>query len=167
MVTRARWFFLASLSSCLPVAAHAHPLHTTMTRVTLEAPRQRTLRLMIRTFAEDYLAAAGGRVPLASADIGGPASYAYLRRMVRLEDDGRPLPLRSCGARITADVAWLCVEADVPGDARRVTLHNQLLCERYSDQVNIVQLAISSPERSMLFVKGDLPKRIITGSSRP
>jgi hypothetical protein len=142
-------------------AATPHPLHTTMTRVTLEGSPAK-LRFEIRTFAEDYLAAASGGGRLLKVEAAADSqSLAYVRSRFVVTAGGRSLPLKSCGTRSSAGVIWLCVETDAPRDFGGIQLRNQLLCDRFSDQVNIVQMAIREPSRTTLFIKGDGAKPII------
>ena len=162
MVNRVRWRLVA-VAVCALVAgtsrqAAAHPLHTTLTRVTLE-PSRRSVQFMVRAFADDYLTAVSrGQRSVTRPAIDGPEALAYARSAFTATFDGKPLLLRSCGTRPAGEVVWVCLEADAPKDASRLAVRSQFLCELFSDQINIVQSAITSTPRSILFTRGDRAK---------
>ena len=141
-----------------PRTAHAHPLHTTMSEVTIDV-RRHVVRMVVKAFADDYLKAVRASRGLPSAvKLDGVESFAYLRSSISIDVDGNALPLRSCGIRTSADVVWLCVEADAPSDLQGIRVRNALLWNLFDDQVNIVRATRGASVRSILFVKGDRAK---------
>jgi hypothetical protein len=142
-----------------PSRVEAHPLHSTITEVVTDLTRG-TARATIRVFADDLRAgvvrSAGGRSVPAKGPAWEAAVLAYVASAFGLQDArGRPLPLRSCGLRRTADLVWLCVETHVASDGVPLRVRNAMLCELYEDQVNVVQGDVGGSRRTLLFVRGD------------
>ena len=83
--------------------AAAHPLHTTLTEVTVDSAKH-TVRAVVRVFAEDIGAAlarrAGARKPAAALGDAEATEYV-LSELVLVVDDRslRPVALRSCGVK--------------------------------------------------------------------
>jgi len=59
-------------------------------------------------------------------------------------------------ARWRADSSTLAV-----GLAAELTLSDQLLCDLFDDQVNVVQIVGADRRVIVLFTRGDLPKRLL------
>jgi hypothetical protein len=142
----------------------AHPLHSTITEITLD-PTRGTVHATMRIFADDLRAALAATSRGRTLPPGGPdwdaAVAAYATRAFALQDArGRPLPLRRCDGRRTADLLWLCFEANVARDAGHLQVRNAMLCDLYEDQVNVVQGVVDGARRSLLFVRGDRFKRL-------
>ena len=142
-----------------PTRAEAHPLHSTITDLAIDAARG-TVRATVRVFVDDLRAgvvrSARGRPVPTSGPGWDAAVLAYATGTFALQDArGRALPLRACGMRQTADLVWLCLEAGVASDAGTLHVRNAMLCELYEDQVNVVQGTIGGARRSVLFVRGD------------
>ena len=149
-----------SLASLLVSAreADAHPLHTTLVQLTYD-DRTHMLEGSIRVFAGDFAAAvakhAGAKIPdddrVADAD-----AFKYVTNTLRFIDaGGRVVPLAWCGSRRSGDVLWLCVRASSTAPPNTLKLSDQMLCELFDDQINIVQTVAGAKRASMLFTKGD------------
>jgi len=136
--------------------AAAHPLHTTMAEVSIDRARN-TLRIVVRVFADDF----GTAVNFGGTS--GPwdaRAAAYLARAISaIDETRRPLAMRDCGTRRQGDLLWLCAEATV-GPARRLALRDQMLCELFADQVNVVRVTDGGMTKSLLFTRGDRDKPI-------
>ena len=158
---------LALAIALVPLAgtreAEAHPLHTTLTEVTLDAPRH-MVRAVIRVFADDFATAAAARERRAGRAKGpgqADTGVAYVLSAFQLSGaDGRPLPLRSCGTRRSGDLLWVCVEGAAPVNPTALRLRNAMLCDLFDDEVNIVRATLAGAVRSTLFTRGDGPKPI-------
>lgn len=141
--------------------AGAHPLHTTMSELTVDAPHH-VVRVVVRAFADDYLkAVAAARKPRVPPAVDGAESLAYLQGTLVLDDNGNALTLRSCGVKTSADLVWLCVEASLPAAGNQLHLRNALLVNLFDDQVNIVRATSNGATRSLLFVRGDGAKPLV------
>ena len=149
--------FVLLLTLLTPSLLDAHPIHTTLTVITVDAGG-RALTLNIRTFADDFSAIvarhAGKRPPrdssAAPADVGRYIAAQY----TVTNAEGATVLLESCGIRRANELYWLCVRAPLPTGIRNVKIRNQLLTELHADQVNIVQLERGSERRTLLFTKG-------------
>ena len=127
-----------------------HPLHTTMTELTVDAATHR-VRAQTRVFADD----------LGRAMHGSASAAAYVAgRLGVIDGSQHAIALRDCGTRQTGDLLWICVEGSFTGDVAALRVTNSLLCELYDDQVNIVQTVTAAERRSVLFVKGDRSKSL-------
>ena len=144
---------LAALALVLTTSLAPHPLHTTLTQLEYRAAAK-TVRVTVRTFADDFTAAAGG--------VADSMAARYLRSTVTLTGrDGRPLSLAWCGVRRTGDLLWLCLEAPAPSSGLAgMLIEARQLFERYGDQINIVQASYAGREVSLLFVRGDRAKAL-------
>jgi hypothetical protein len=142
--------------------AHAHPLHTTLVQLTYDE-RTHVIEASIRVFAGDFAAAvakrAGAKTP-SDDRVADAAAFQYVTNTLRISDaHGRMAPLTWCGSRRASDVLWLCVRAARAPLPAEVTLSDQMLCELFDDQINIVQTVAGTKRASMLFTKGDGAKR--------
>jgi hypothetical protein len=73
-----------------------------------------------------------------------------------------PLVLASCGTRRVGELLWLCFRA--PLDARAVPtlrVRSALLCEKFDDQINMVQMEYAGRRGSALFTPGDPAKPLL------
>ena len=117
------------------------------------------MRATIRVFADDFgtavRRAARGRPLPAAGPTWDASALAYSTASFGLADRGRPLPLRSCGVRRTADLLWVCLEASTTSDVGALQVRNAFLCDLFDDQVNVVQTTVGSARRSLLFVRGN------------
>jgi hypothetical protein len=137
-------------------SAEAHPLHTTLAQITVD-PRSGAAVVSIRVFAGDFAAAVAKRhgQPAPKDDrVGDTESFAYLSATFRVSDGaGRPVPVAWCGSRREGDVLWLCVKT--AGSSEHLSVADQMLCDLFEDQVNIVQSVVGDRKMSVLFTKGD------------
>ena len=142
----------ASLSSSPRRYAVFHPLHTTMAEVTIDHARA-TLRIVVRVFADDFGTALAASKTSGSWDA---RATAYVARAIVVSDAGRTLAMLGCGTRRTGDLLWLCTETTIESaSANRLSLRDQMLCELFADQVNVVRATNGATSRSMLFTRGD------------
>ena len=144
--------------------ARAHPLHSTITELTDDRSHG-MVRATIRVFADDF----GTAVMHASHNRGvatpGPAwdaaALAYVASAFGFTDrSGRALQVRSCGTKRTADLLWICVEANSAEGLASLKVRNSVLCDLFDDQVNVVQGVVGGARRSVLFTRGDKAKAL-------
>jgi hypothetical protein len=136
----------------------AHPLHTTLAELEVRAS-EHTVRITVRVFADDFARAASLRsnpgILLEATNT--LLAAAYMRRALSLADaGGRTVPLTWYAARQTGNVLWITLTAPMP--AGTLHLRNQILCDLYPDQVNIVQSTLGSSRSSVLYTRGDAYK---------
>lgn len=156
-----RWGFVASgllsLSiPCIAASAHrAHPLHTTISELTVNGATQ-SAEVVIRVFADDLQRAVGG-----SGAPGDSAVAAYLRRHVDARDlHGRAATWTWCGQRRTNDLVWACLRTPVSDAMLGTALRVDIACALYDDQVNIVRLVSPRGRRTLLFTCRDATQRL-------
>ncbi len=139
-----------------PARVRAHPLHTTLTNISFDPARQNE-RAIVRVFMDDLgkAVAAHARARLPEDITYGDALRYVASSFAISGPDQRPLPLSFCGVRRSGDLVWFCVETAVPTVAAKpsLTLRDNLLCDLFSDQVNIVQT--SSDHQTLLYTCGD------------
>jgi hypothetical protein len=144
--------------------ADAHPLHTTLVQLTYDE-RAHVLDASIRVFAGDFAAAVAKRTRAAMPNgdrVADADARVYLSNTFRVVDAaGREVTLQWCGSRRAGDVLWLCVRATGIASASTLTLSDQMLCELFDDQINIVQSVAGEKHTSTLFTKGDGAKRAL------
>jgi hypothetical protein len=146
-----------------PIASAAHPLHTTLTEVRVDATTH-TVRLMVRVFADDFGTALARHMRVASPPVGrawDDAAISYLGSALAIADRANtPIVLRSCGTRRTGDLLWICLEGTTREVANEIRGRNTILCDLFDDQVNIVQFTSGTEQHSVLFTRGDGLKRL-------
>ena len=136
-------------------AGRSHPMHTAVAEVVQQDDGGAT-SVQIRVFADDLQAA----VPLPQDRAGADSALArYLRGTFALTDRrGRPIALRWDGVQRTGDVVLLRLRGDVPGGLAGARVTSLLLCERFSDQVNIVRASYGGRTTTVLFLRGEASK---------
>jgi hypothetical protein len=145
-----------------PAVARAHPIHTTLTVVSLD---RNGASFSIRAFADDFSAVvarfAGKAVPKDSSVTIADVDKYLAARVTIAGADGKPIVVRSCGVRRERDLYWLCIRADAPNGGRGMTMRDQLLTELHPDQVNIVQVESATGKKTLLFTKDSAPRAIV------
>jgi hypothetical protein len=142
-----------------PKQANAHPIHTTLTLVTI-GDAGRSLTLGIRAFADDFSASvarfAGRPIPRDSSASADDVTRYVGTKVSVLDEHGGAVGLTSCGVRRERELYWLCFRATLPAGMRGARINNQMLTELHADQVNIVQLeqAGGKTKKSYLFTRG-------------
>jgi hypothetical protein len=108
-----------------------------------------TLEGTLRVFEQDLRAAA------LAAHL---TPTGYVLRSVGLEAGGRAVGLVECGERRAADAVLVCLRASVK-DLRGIRVRNEILLERYADQVNIVRL--ERGRTTTILLTRTAPERVI------
>ena len=120
-----------------------HPIHTTSASLTL-AGDGTPGRLIVRVFLEDF---PPGR------DSAATAKYLADRLTFTTGDRKRiPLVVRRIGE--SSGVLSVEIGVEHSGSWTGVSVSNQLLCERFPDQVNVIQVKVSAGSRTLLFGPG-------------
>jgi hypothetical protein len=147
----------------LPTSGAAHPLHTTLTEVSLDAASH-SVRAVVRVFADDFGTALARHAHVAAPPVGrawDDAATNYLSAAVTIADrTGRPIALHSCGSHRSADLLWICLEGMTVESPHELRGRISILCDLFDDQVNIVQFMSGAEKRSALFTRGDGLKRL-------
>ncbi len=132
---------------------HAHPLHTTLTEISVDGARH-TVRATVRLFVDDLMAALAKHPALKGADV-NERGAAYVASALAFSIGGQPLAMRACGVRRSGDLLWVCFEGAITAAPAQLRARNPLLVEAFDDQVNVVQIGDGRSRRSVLFLKGD------------
>jgi hypothetical protein len=132
-----------------------HPLHTTHTE--LEEAEPGVIRIRVRAFTDDLIAAVGTREPVISDSV----VARYLRGVLELRrPDGGLAPLKWIGIRPDGDVTLITLGTHLPGGLAGVAVRQAIHTELFSDQVNVVQARYAGRRVSLLFVPGDGSRRL-------
>jgi len=140
----------------------AHPLHTSLAEIEYQADR-RVLEVSVRLFADDLCAAIGGLCEGPAGMSRDSTLSSYARGSFAVEDDrGVPLRLRWLGAERSGGMVVVRLESDIPrGDYRGVRVLHAMLWERFSDEVNLVQVRHDRRVETLLFTRGNPPKAVL------
>jgi hypothetical protein len=154
MVRRRVWPPLLALALA---GGRMHPMHTAVVELTQPTATSAT-SVQIRVFTDDLRAV----VPLSLGAVAGDSAVArYLRGTFQLADRrGRPVALRWEGLERTGDVTRLQLAATVPGGLTGARVAVLMLCERFPDQVNIVRASYAGQATTILFLTGEVAKRL-------
>jgi hypothetical protein len=137
--------------------AAIHPLHTTLTEVSVDAAGAVDIRL--RAFVDDFWVAVGGRRDTSPLPYTAPKDSAAARylssRLMLMMPGGRAATLRVTSVRHEGDVVWVTLRAVGVRSVAGARLTNTVLFERYDDQVNIVQTDDGARRRTVLFTTRD------------
>lgn len=150
-----RMLLALALICLVPVRANAHPIHTTLTVLTVDA-HTRMVTLSIRAFADDF-----SRVVAARAGVATPKDSSVSPRHVaeyvraRFAIDG--LVLEPCGVTRSADTYLVCFRGSLPPGISTVKAQNTMLTELHADQVNIVQASSGKERQTRVFTKTSAP----------
>ena len=146
--------------AALPAVSALHALHTSLTRVTVDAAA-REVRVSMRLFSDDFATALARQSPTVSigADHRVPdaAAVAYARAALMLrQDGGGAIALVGCGQGREQDLTTVCLRASLAKVPTSLEVVNRALTEAFPDQVNIVQVTIQGRTKSLLFTRDQL-----------
>jgi hypothetical protein len=140
VVSRGALLFLAAM---LPSATR-HPTHTSSAELTCAGD---SVHVTIRMFAED--APEGGLVRV------------QVRDRFRLADRrGVAIELAWMGAEPAGDLLLVRIGGRTPIGLSGATIVNQILTDRFTDQVNLVRAACAGRAATLIFTRGDGPKAL-------
>jgi hypothetical protein len=136
------WRIAALAVLLAPVSTH--PMHTSSAELVHEAD---SVRVAIRVFAED-IAAVGGVRP-------------YLDDRFGIVDrSGNSVRLEWAGSQVAGDVLTIRMRGRVAGGLSGAKVNNQVLSDRFADQVNVVRATYDRRAVTLIFTRGDGPKAL-------
>lgn len=144
-----------------PLTSAAHPLHTSLTRISAAADGSVTVT--IRAFSDDFSAAvARATKTAATADyrVADEAAAEYLSETIGIIVGGERIELSLTSQRRDGDVTWIELRGECRGSLDNALILNRVLMEFHRDQVNIVRVTGRGVPRTMLFSAGDGAKRL-------
>ena len=158
VATRVLSVFLAAFSiAATPTRSSAHPLHTTLADVSIDASG--ALCITVRAFADDFSAAVArhagkprpGDFAVSDADV-----VAYVAATVVVRDPtGREGQLVLSSVRRTGDLMWITVRAPDIRSLKGTRVTYSTLFDTFSDQVNILQANDNGRRHTVLFTASD------------
>lgn len=159
-----RWFVCTLALVISPWStASAHPIHTTMSTITME---NGVVTLRIRAFADDLsasVAAFAGKSAPSDSSMAAADVDRYAKHAIRVTDaNGRGLTVSSCGVTRAREVYWVCLKVDGAKALTGLQMSNAMLVDRHADQVNIVLVKAGTVRRTLLFTKGADAKTILS-----
>ncbi|MEO8227071.1 MAG: hypothetical protein ABI637_06540 [Gemmatimonadota bacterium] len=125
-----------------------HPMHTSSAELVLD--RQLAV-ITVRIFADDFKTLGG-----ADAE---RAAHACAGISIRSRESGT-VPLRVSAIRRVADVVELTLTGPLPAGLTGAELRNEILFDRYHDEVNIVRIHDGQHTSMLLFTPGSGARRI-------
>jgi hypothetical protein len=153
-------FMLASPMIGDHQAAEAHPLHTSLAELRFDS-RNGTVALSLRVFVDDFTAASNEWRRRSGVATGSSALIGYSLATFLLKDaSGKRVVLTSCGGKRVGDLMWLCFRGRVSPQLKGSTVSSNILFDKYSDQINIVQATYEGRRANLLFTPGAGPKKI-------
>jgi hypothetical protein len=126
------------------LSAARHPTHTSSAELTCPGD---SVRVTIRVFADD-------------ASEAGPLRRQVQDRFRIVDRNGRAIRLTWMGAEPAGDVVHIRLEGTAPGGLSGATVANQILTERFADQVNLVRATCGRRAATLIFTRGDGPKAL-------
>jgi hypothetical protein len=121
-----------------------HPMHTSSAELVYERD---SVRVAIRVFADD-IGAVGAVRP-------------YLgERFGMVDRRGQAVRLEWAGSEVAGDVLTIRMRGRVTGGLAGAEVSNQVLTDRFADQVNVVRAAYDRRAVTLIFTRGDGPKAL-------
>ena len=148
-----------------PPRASAHRYHTSVTRLEYNA-EERLVEITVQTFADDVESALGkrsgapGSVRLDLSPKTNALVLDYLRNVLVLKSGSAELELQWIGMELKGYTVWIYLQAKAPEGISKTSLHNKLLFELFTDQVNIVNVINNGKRSSLVFKRGDSAKQL-------
>jgi hypothetical protein len=144
-----------AMVAAVSTGAAAHPLHTTITEIVHDA-RRAEATVVVRAFENDVRAALSARQAPHATDA---AVLAYVGAKFALRDRaGKEIGVRWENVRRRDELLWIEGRVSAPRGLSGVGVHNDLLTELHSDQVNVVQVVQGERRQTLLFTRGDALK---------
>jgi hypothetical protein len=126
------------------LSAAGHPTHTSSAELTCGGD---SVHVTIRLFADD-------------ASEGGSIRPHVMDRFRLVDRRGAAVELQWLGAEPAGDVLIVRVGGRAPIGLSGATVVNQILTDRFTDQVNVVRTACAGRPATLIFTRGDGPKAL-------
>ncbi|MGH9853603.1 MAG: DUF6702 family protein [Blastocatellia bacterium] len=150
-------------------------MHVSVTHLEFNQPKQ-TVEIVIRVFTDDLENALSQhakravKIDPATANKDkqiGDLALAYLRANFELRNKvGRPVKLNWAGLEGQMNMVWLYLKGRMPGGLAGAQLRNDVFCELFDDQVNIVNAKQQGKQIGLMFESKDGFKTL-AGQSAP
>jgi hypothetical protein len=154
------WLALASPALTSRQIAEAHPLHTSLAELSFNE-QNAIVDVSIRVFADDFVAAANEWSRRAGdRSTGSPLVGYALANFSLVDRSGRRIAMTSCGGKRVGDLMWLCFRGRMSSTPSGSSVSNNILFDKYRDQINIVQATYQGRKTNLLFTGGEGAKRL-------
>jgi hypothetical protein len=149
---------IVGLSTSLRAAAEKNPLHLSLTEASYDHAKGRLL-LTVRVQKADLEAALSERTQhkITAADPGelAPPALDYVRETLHLKNPrGETLRLEWAGLDTTETQIFLFFESSLIGGIQDLRITNTLLQERFTDQINSVEIRDGALKQTLVFARG-------------
>lgn len=146
---------------------HKHDFHTSIADVEYNA-KNKTFEVILRVFSDDLeddvLRTMGKKIILKMGKDKTPdqALTKYLEKYFILKNKKTiPLAINYIARETNAEATLIYFEILVKEAPKNMFLHNNVMTELFSDQVNIVNLAFQDKKTTLMFRRGDTEKAVI------
>ncbi len=145
-------FFILVVST----ASQRHDFHTSLTEMQVNA-KEKTLEVTLRVFTDDLekaltRAAPGQKIRLAVNDKNDEGIDRYVKQHFILTNaKGERKPYRYLGKEFESDATWLYLEIPFAEPLTGAKLQNDVLCDLFNDQTNLVNLLGAGERKSFIF----------------
>lgn len=153
-----------------PVLAHergAHPLHVSTANITLNG-KDGKFEIICSLFSDDFEQALktqyNQKVDLIRPDMHAQMEAlvkSYLAANLQIKTGSKGVPLHCLGYQINKEAAEVFLESDQVSNVKIVEVHNRLLYNIFSGEINIVHIVVGGVRKSG---KLDFPSTIISQS---
>lgn len=132
-----------------------HDFHSSLAEIHYNSA-SKSLEISLRVFSDDLesaLTKANNRtIRIDESTAAEPLIAQYLNKHFSLLDArSARKPIIWVGKELTVDVTWLYFEIPLTENLNGLKLHNSVLFELFSDQVNIVNISYQGQKRTYLF----------------
>lgn len=146
---------LLLLLMCVPVRTHAHPLHLSVTNITLENGK---LKISMKTFRDDwetgYFHYHSQVIDLTTPEGQNQPwfkEYLYSRFRIAFGEEVEPLPLVLDSLVLNEDAMVLEMSCALNSQPNSLYIYNALLTDIYPDQTNLVIFGYKKKETGIKF----------------
>lgn len=140
----------------ISTAFQRHDFHTSLTEIQVNA-KEKTLEVTLRVFTDDLekaltKAASGQKIRLAIDDKNDPSIDRYVKQHFLLTNaKGERKTFRYLGKEFESDATWLYLEIPFAEPLTGTKLQNDVLCDLFDDQTNLVNLLGAGERKSFIF----------------
>jgi hypothetical protein len=150
------------LALAVAPSAAAHRSQSVLSLVTWN-PSKSTLDVSHRMHAHDAAVGLALSTGVETIDIMQARNQAqlmlYVEKHFSLSDGQASIALTSLGAEIQSEAIVLYQEARRPAPPAELVIGNQILCDLFDGQTNLVNVRLAQRTRTLIFIAKDGPKR--------
>ncbi|MGH1364839.1 MAG: DUF6702 family protein [Calditrichia bacterium] len=133
-------------------ALSAHAIYVSVTKVVYEQDKQ-VLRVEVRAFSDDLLAAVRQRFP-GTVNITDSLLSIYIPEQFRVKIDGVQVPLKYLQHRTDDDASICILECKSESAPKRLHIANRVLMDAIEDQTNIVRVTVAGQKKILNLTQG-------------